>query len=136
MEIGNCPKCGDLFIPSAFRDLCEKCYREEEDAFERVNQFLKQKENRMASMMQVVEATEVDEELIYKFIRKGRIRLIHFPNLGYPCEVCGKRIQKGILCEDCMSEVKNDLEVFEKEQERQQEIMEKRTYYSTDKKSN
>lgn len=133
MELANCSNCGAIFVKNSIRDICEKCYREEEEAFEKVNKFLKKRENRMASMIQVIEATGVSEDLILKFIRKGRIRLIQFPNLTYPCEKCGAPIQSGTLCKNCMTSLKEELEKFEEEQERQKELEERtKTYYTMD----
>jgi len=109
VDIGNCSKCGKMIIVTPVNDLCVDCLKEEEEAFEKVSKFLKKKENRRASMEEVVEATGVEEELIYKFIRKGRIQLVHFPNLGYPCEICGKIIRTGKLCDDCSKNLQSEL---------------------------
>ncbi|WAA09783.1 TIGR03826 family flagellar region protein [Fervidibacillus albus] len=135
MELANCSRCGKVFVKTSIRDVCETCYQEEEAAFEKVNQFLKKRENRTASMAQVIEATGVEEELILKFIKKGRIRLIQFPNLSYPCDKCGAPIQKGRLCENCQREFRTELEQFEDEQKRQRELEERaKTYYAIDEK--
>jgi len=109
MDLGNCAKCGKIIIVTPVNDLCTDCLKKEEEAFEKVSQFLRKQENRRASMDEVVEATGVEEELIYKFIRKGRIQLVHFPNLGYPCEICGKMIRAGKLCQDCSRNIETEL---------------------------
>jgi flagellar operon protein (TIGR03826 family) len=132
MELLNCPTCNAIFVKNRFRDVCEKCYREEEKAYETVYQFLRKRENRAATMSQVVEATGVEEDLLYKFIRKGRLKLTQFPNLGYPCDRCGKLIREGRVCETCANDIKNELEIFESNKMRQLELNQKhmRTYYS------
>jgi len=112
MELGNCANCGKLILITPFNDLCKDCIKEEEEQFEKVNRFLKKKENRTASMEEVVTATGVKEEVIYKLIKKGRIQLIHFPNLGYPCEICGKLIRMGKLCQDCSNNLEEELSGF------------------------
>jgi flagellar operon protein (TIGR03826 family) len=128
MNLLNCPKCGKLFVQNAGQELCRECFLEEEEAFQKVNNFLRDRKNRMATMMDIIENTGVSQDLIIKFIRKGRIQVIHFPNLAYPCSRCGKLIRKGNLCEDCINELRNDLEVFEKERERQEKLH-LNTYY-------
>jgi flagellar operon protein (TIGR03826 family) len=132
MELLNCPTCNAIFVKNKFRDVCEKCFREEEKAYETVYQFLRKRENRAATMSQVVEATGVEEDLLYKFIRKGRLKLTQFPNLGYPCDRCGKLIREGRVCETCANDIKNELEIFESNKMRQLELNQKhmRTYYS------
>lgn len=130
MGLANCSNCGRVFVKTSIRDICEECYKNEEEAFEKVNRFLKKRENRTASMAQIVEATGVPEELILKFIRKGRIRLVQFPNLAYPCEKCGRPITKGRICKKCSKELRQELEQFEREEKRKKEIEErKKAYY-------
>lgn len=134
MEIVNCSRCGGLYVKNPVRDVCDKCYKEEEEAYDKVSAYLKKRENRTASMLQVVRDTGVSEDLIHKFIKKGRIRLVQFPNLAYPCEKCGKPIQKGKLCTECMTELKTELEIFEKEEKRKKELEKKQVYYAVDEK--
>jgi flagellar operon protein (TIGR03826 family) len=117
-ELMNCPKCGRLFVKNQFRDVCEQCYKEEEKLFEKVYAFLRKRENRTATMVQVVEATEVSESLIIKWIKAGRIKLVHFPNLGYPCEKCGKMIREGRICLECNKGLQKQLQQLEQEQQR------------------
>nr|WP_309098557.1 TIGR03826 family flagellar region protein [Fredinandcohnia onubensis] len=130
-ELMNCPNCDSLFVKTNLRDVCEKCYKEEQIAFETVYTFIRKKENRTATIFETSEGTGVDEELIIKFIRTGRLRLAQFPNLGYPCQKCRTIIREGSLCDDCTKELRDELSSFEKEQERMRElqIREKRTYY-------
>lgn len=131
-ELANCPKCNALFIQNQFRTVCEKCYKEEETAYEEVYKFLRKRENRKAQLDEVVEATDVSKELILKFIRQGRIQLMNFPNLGYPCEKCGKTIREDRLCEDCKSNIHKQIHQMEQEKmisERNEENR-KTTFYS------
>ncbi|RIW39067.1 hypothetical protein D3H55_01560 [Bacillus salacetis] len=131
-ELLNCPKCNELFIKSQFRDTCEKCYKEEEKKYEEVYQFLRIRENRAASIERVVEVTGAEEKLIHKWVRKGRLQTAHFPNMGYPCDKCGRIIPKGKLCGQCTDELTQDLqrlsseESFKDHKKRAQQS----TYYS------
>jgi flagellar operon protein (TIGR03826 family) len=126
-ELANCPRCGRLFVKHSIRDVCEQCYKEEEALFEKVYQFLRKRENRTATMAQVVEATGVSESLITKWIKIGRLQLVHFPNLGYPCESCGTMIREGQLCTKCRTKLQRELKQFEEEKQQQRQRM--ATYY-------
>lgn len=131
-ELMNCPNCGSLFVKTNIRDVCETCYKEEDKAFQTVYTFIRKKENRTATIIETSEGTGVDEELIIKFIKTGRLKLAQFPNLGYPCQKCSTLIREGNLCGDCTNELRSELSVFEKEEERKRELKEreKRTYLS------
>ncbi|AWO76447.1 TIGR03826 family flagellar region protein [Geobacillus thermoleovorans] len=132
-ELANCAKCGRLFVKHSVRDVCESCYQEEERQFERVYAFLRRRENRTATMAQVVEATGVEEKLIIKWIRAGRLQLVHFPNLGYPCDSCGAMIREGRLCAKCLGQLQADLRRAEGEKEKEARSR-RATYYSQDRK--
>jgi len=124
-EIRNCPRCGEFFNYTGVRDVCHKCAQNEEELYQIVYRFLRKRENRAATVERIVEATGVEEEMLYKWVRKGRLHPAVFPNLGYPCDNCGRLTTKGKLCEPCTSELKSDLRTFEAAQEFRKEIKER-----------
>ena len=106
----NCPICGSLFVKDNLHEVCANCYKEEEKKYEMVTKFLRKRENRAATITTIVEATGVEEELIYKWVKKGRLHPTHFPNIGYPCSKCGTLITQGNICKACANDIKKDLE--------------------------
>ncbi|BDG37529.1 TIGR03826 family flagellar region protein [Saccharococcus caldoxylosilyticus] len=133
MSLANCPNCGSLFVKNQFRHICESCYREEEEAFEKVYRFLRKRENRMATMAQIVDATGVKESLLMKFIKSGRLQLAQFPNLGYPCDRCGRQIREGRLCVNCSKDLNQQLEMLQKEEEMKKHRHVEKVYYTSKK---
>ncbi|KGR80620.1 TIGR03826 family flagellar region protein [Ureibacillus manganicus] len=131
-ELRNCPSCGEFFNYIGVRDICHKCAQQEEDMYQIVYRFLRKRENRAATVERIVEATGVKEEMLYTWVRKGRLHPAVFPNLGYPCDNCGRLTNQGKLCENCTSELKSDLRTFEAAKEFREEIKnrEKGTYLS------
>lgn len=130
MDLSNCPNCDLLFVKNKFRDVCEKCWKEEEKAYDTVSKFMRKRENRAATILQVVEATGVSEDLILKFIKSGRFQLTHFPNFGYPCDKCGTIIREGRLCGSCAGELKADLRNVEHEEQRKKELAKRATFFT------
>ncbi|UFT98552.1 hypothetical protein KO561_15310 [Radiobacillus kanasensis] len=112
-ELINCPRCDKLFV-KGFRDICPDCYKEEEKAFQTVYAYMKQRKNREATVLDIVEGTGVEEELILKFVKEKRLRTSLFPRLAYKCERCDREITEGNLCTNCSSELLGDLEQQEK----------------------
>ncbi|MDM5210233.1 hypothetical protein QUF94_01950 [Peribacillus sp. NJ4] len=132
MEIFNCPNCNSLFVMTKFRDVCDACYKEEEAQYDKVYAYIRKKINRTAFMMQVVKDTGVEETLIIKFVKTGKLWISQFPNLGIPCEKCGTHIKSGRLCGECSDSLRTDLKTFENEEKRLTEIQgndKKNTYY-------
>lgn len=112
-EIRNCPSCGDFFNYTGIRDLCVACAQKEEKVYEEVYRYLRKRENRAATVEQIVKETGVEESLLYKWVRRGRLQPALFPNLGYPCEKCGELTTKGNICPSCINELQSDLKKFE-----------------------
>ncbi|MBM7570249.1 TIGR03826 family flagellar region protein [Aquibacillus albus] len=135
-ELENCPKCGTLFV-KANRNICPDCFKEEEAAFRTVYDFMKKRVNRQATILQIVEATGVKEELIIKFVKENRLRTSNFPNLTYACERCGNSINSGRLCGDCSDEIISDLKTQEEIDQlgKRKERRAGNTYFSIDKKN-
>ncbi|RDW16513.1 hypothetical protein CWR48_15825 [Oceanobacillus arenosus] len=136
-ELANCSRCGNLFL-KGIRDICQNCYKEEEAAFQTVFKFLQVQKNRTATMIEIVEATNVDESYITKFVKEKRLLPSHFPNLSYPCERCGNGITTGKLCHNCQEELKKELAIHDEietisEERRIKEKQETNTYYAFNK---
>ncbi|MBB6453632.1 flagellar operon protein (TIGR03826 family) [Salirhabdus euzebyi] len=134
-ELANCPTCGALFVKGV-QSVCQKCYKEEEKAFETVHGYIRKKENRTATVPEVSETTGVEERLIMKFVKERRLHTTHFPNLTYGCERCGEPIGEGKICNNCKDELRADLSLEEKietireKQDRESKI----TYFSVNRK--
>ena len=131
-DLVNCANCDSIMVANQFRDICQDCYKEEEKQFETVHKYMRKRENRAATMDQIVEATEVPEELLLKFIKNGRIQVKQFPNLGYPCDKCGSIIQTGKLCASCAAELRKEIAIHENEEQRKEELRKQNqgTYFS------
>lgn len=130
-EVVNCPRCNELYTKNAFRDVCPKCSRSEEELYQKTYSFLRKRENRAATMERIIEVTGATEGMIHKWVRKGRLQPAQFPNLGYPCDRCGAIIQKGKLCAGCLQEIDSDLKLHDREQsfsQKREQSEHQRTY--------
>ncbi len=130
-ELRNCPNCDSFFNYTGVRDVCHNCAQKEEELYQIVYRFLRKRENRAATVERIEEATGTDRELLYKWVRKGRLHPAIFPNLGYPCDNCGHLTNTGKLCERCQENLKSELRMFEaaKEFRDSLSIRERRTYH-------
>ena len=134
-ELKECPTCGDFFNYTGIRDVCAKCAMNEEKLYETVYRFLRRRENRAATIERICEATGVTDTLLHKWVRKGRLQPALFPNLGYPCDNCGRLTATGKLCDRCTDELKKDLKTFEAAQEFRDSVKtQNRSTYHADRK--
>lgn len=123
-NLDNCPECGQLFVRSV-RSVCNNCYKKVEEDFQKVYQYIKQRENRMSTIYEVSEATGVKVTQIRQFIKEGRLRLADFPNMGYPCERCGTIIKTGNLCDECKRFINKEIRISFDADYRRQEMLKK-----------
>lgn len=87
----------------------------EEDIFSELHHFLLRKNNRYLTNDEVVALTGISSDLLYKWVKTGKLKTSIFPNLGAPCERCGK-ITQAKICVNCASSIVNTLQQEEKDQ--------------------
>lgn len=136
MKLTNCANCGAVFARNVI-DICPKCYREEEQAFNIVYAFLRKQKNRSALLPEIAEETGVEEALIIKFLKQNRLRASQFPQLTYPCESCGEPISEKKLCQRCTSQIMSDWGDAKEQVEKGPDNTEKlSSYYTLNKNQN
>ena len=106
MDIRNCNVCGVIFNNVLGREICNECYRKEEELFQTVSKFIRSQRNRKATLEKIAEETNVSKDLLSKWIKLGRLQTTFFENLEHSCEICNKTINSGNICSDCVSELK------------------------------
>lgn len=137
-ELANCNSCGNVFA-RGIRDICPACYKEEEMAYQKVYKYLSNKRKREATIDEIARDTEVDKELIMKFLKQNRLRNSNFPKLSYPCEMCGIAIVEGKLCVTCSVSLHKQLHQHEEEEKKrterivQEEKEKQQVYYTINK---
>lgn len=128
-ELANCTNCGRLFVKVASR-LCPECLKEQDRQFDVVYHYITRQENRTATVPQVHEATGVETDLIYQWVREGRLVPAMFPNIGYPCRSCGSIIKEGVLCHNCRSRLEKEIGQENIRQKKQDEMKIRKTYHT------
>lgn len=106
----------------------------EEEIFSELHHFLLRKNHRNLSTDEVIAKTGVPAELVYKWVKNGKLKPSIFPNLGYPCERCGKLTNHAKLCINCSQTITSTLQQEEKDKAWFSHIQKKtsraNTYYS------
>ncbi len=114
----NCSRCYNLTVKNGKTNMCQKCIKLDATWLEIVLNYLRKKENRTATIVQVLNATAVKEEWIYEWVKQGKILQRHFPNIGALCPKCGENLTDGVnICSSCKGKFAKDLEVVEIEEE-------------------
>ncbi len=104
-KLRNCAKCGRVFQSEEIgQKFCMRCREDEEDLFMAAREYIY--DNPETNVMEVSEELDIEEDLILKWLRQGRLQL-KGEGVGYPCDRCGKSIQTGRFCDACQMELKN-----------------------------
>ncbi|CAH1215869.1 hypothetical protein PAECIP111891_04328 [Paenibacillus allorhizoplanae] len=118
MNVANCSRCGKIFV-KGFAEFCPNCMKDLELQYEKCLKFLR--ENKGVNINELSDATGVAVKQITKFIREGRISIVHAPNMSYPCEVCGTLIRENTICEPCRMKLVKDVRNNSEDERRRQE---------------
>lgn len=104
-KLKNCAKCGRVFQAEEIgQKHCARCRNDEDDMFLKAREYIY--DNPETNVMEVAEELDIEEDLILKWLRQGRLKL-KGEGVGYPCDRCGKSIQTGRFCDACSAELKN-----------------------------
>lgn len=118
LNVANCDRCGKVYVKN-IHGLCPNCIKEIERQYERCIKFLR--ENRLCTIQELSDATEVPIKQIVRFIREGRISIKNNPNMAYHCEVCGSPIKENLICESCRARLAKDASLLKEDEERRKE---------------
>ncbi|MEC0227884.1 flagellar protein [Paenibacillus alba] len=127
MNVANCPRCGKIFV-KGFAEVCPNCLKDLEQQYDKCLKYLRQ--NKGTNINDLSDATGVSIKQITKFIRDGRISIMHAPNMFYSCEVCGTQIRENTICEPCRMKLVKDVRNNSEDERRRMEQEKKDTQMS------
>lgn len=106
-EVKNCRKCKRIFMYTTGPQICEACKKQEEDEFEKVRLFVRDFPG--ATIQEVARETEVPIQLIYRFLKEGKLEVTEGSAIALQCENCGARIKSGRFCIECSKRLAKDM---------------------------
>ena len=107
MDIRQCMRCSKLFQYRGSPN-CPDCVRALDDTFLEVRHYLE--DHPHATIDDVCEACQADENDVLRWLREGRLILSHDSSPLLACQSCRKPIQSGRYCETCAVNVIGQLE--------------------------
>ena len=98
MELISCDRCEKPFMrKSSQQVVCPKCTAIEEEEFSRVKEYLAKNSN--ANVERIAEDLDIPQKAVLRFLQSGRLEVAGARILT--CYNCGKRIDRGTMCEMC-----------------------------------
>ena len=105
MSLGNCPQCGKLYMKNA-AGMCSECRIEYEKQVETVLEYMRDVPK--ATVVEISKATGIREKIIFDLIKRGAL-IGSEGTISYPCEKCGKPIEQGRLCNECITQINKEM---------------------------
>lgn len=102
----NCSTCGKIFVQLT-RNICPDCVEKEEQAFISVRDYIKKHPD--STVDEIVEATEVDDKKILRWMREGRLEYTGGIIPGLTCKRCGTELTLGEYCPKCVKSMISEL---------------------------
>lgn len=108
----SCRVCGVIMV-RLVRDVCPKCFRAEEDLFQKVKNFLRI--NPGASVEQVAQHAGCSDDQVQIFIRSGRLERVGIRKMAHACQLCQTTIYEGVMCSECKRTLKEQVSQLKEE---------------------
>lgn len=105
-DVRICKICGNLIENDVNSDMCYKCFRQNELKFKLIKEYLIKNPN--AQMYDVSTDLNISLRTIKNYLRRGRLFIVEKNNRFLTCEKCGKPIQSGRYCSQCLTTIKHD----------------------------
>lgn len=106
MQLRNCSRCGKVFMCVSVK-VCPACQKELDQELERIRDYVKA--NPGATVIQICDALEVDQQLVEEFIEDSRYGVVT-TGLSLECKRCGAPIQRGRYCEACAADLSREMQ--------------------------
>lgn len=97
LQFKKCKTCGKIFQSLGSLE-CPDCIEERERKFQLVKEYLYKEPG--ASLEKLAEETGVEEKLIIRFLKEGRLEMTSVEGL-LTCEKCGAPVTSGTMCDKC-----------------------------------
>ena len=107
MDVKNCKKCGKIFNYITGPVICPQCQEKTEETFQKVKEYIAA--NPGCTVASTADACEVEIQQIRQWLREERLTFASAEGSDLTCEVCGKPIMSGKLCDTCKLEVSKGL---------------------------
>jgi hypothetical protein len=97
-NISVCKNCGEVMY-KASRDMCNTCFKHEDEIFQRTRNFLRA--NPGATIELAARFVGCSVELITDFITSGRLARAGIRKIAHECQLCCTIIYEGNICPTC-----------------------------------
>ena len=107
-KLKNCQQCGKIFRPVNREKICRDCMIKNEEKEREVLQYVR--DNPGVTMKEAADATGVSDKFVKNMANQGLFANLTMSNdnFFYPCVKCGRPINRGTYCTDCLKDLRQE----------------------------
>lgn len=102
VKLKNCPVCGKAFVGTNAMRVCRDCRDKEIEMEQVVMRYVR--DHPKCTIKKILDETGVSDSLLKRMIQEGRFT--EFAEFRYPCGRCGRMINAGKYCKQCVTRMK------------------------------
>lgn len=111
-NVANCKKCGILFLQNSKRDICDKCFEEQNKMLSEVNTFVIMSHEDFIPIETIIEKFNITRNEFEAFFAAGKFVKIS-KKITMKCSKCGVVVPIGnktnFLCNDCVRKIQDEI---------------------------
>jgi Zn finger protein HypA/HybF involved in hydrogenase expression len=110
--VANCKKCGALFLQTAKRDICDKCFEAQNKMVSEINTFVIMSPDEIMPVEDILEKFKLSRNEFEALFQVGKFVKIA-KKVMIKCSKCGKNTtlenKTNFLCHECMKKLQNEI---------------------------
>lgn len=111
-NVANCKKCGTLFLQTSKRDICDKCFEEQNKMLSEINSFVIMYPEETIPVEDVMKKFNLTPDEFEAFFVAGKFVKIA-QKVTMVCAKCGKTVpiagKTNQLCSNCAKKLQNEI---------------------------
>ena len=111
-NVANCKKCGALFLQTSRRDICDKCFEEQNKLLSEINKFVISSADETIPLDDLLKKFNLPKDefeelyLAGKFVKIGQ-------KVTFVCQKCGNVVpianKTNFICASCAKKLQNEI---------------------------
>lgn len=111
-NVANCKKCGALFLQTSRKDICDKCFEEQNKMLSEINTYVLTSQEETVSIEEILKKFNLTKDkfeelyLAGKFVKIGQ-------KVTFTCAKCGRTVpianKTNFICAMCAKKLQNEI---------------------------
>ncbi len=111
-NVANCKKCGTLFLQTSKRDICDKCFEEQNKMLSELNTFVMSSSDETVPLDAILKKFNMTKDEFEAFYLAGKFVKIG-QKVTFTCAKCGKIVpianKTNFICNICAKKLQDEI---------------------------